>query len=476
MGSEVYVGDLIEGLKWVNTVDPVQLASLRGKAVLLCFWTSSSIACEQQSQELRLIETKFHDGVAILGVHTPKHPNEMDDAYLLKISNRWQIRYPVANDAEYILWRQFGIDSWPSVVLLDHDSRIVGVFAGEGRRLELESKIQEALDKALELDRRSHDPAPSSNKPEPRSVLRFPTRIVASANHLYLADTGYNRVIELTFEGRIVRQFGSGNPGNWDARLTEAGFRNPVGLALMKDFLFVADTGNHLIRRIRLNTGDVETLAGNGICERSANTDSAQPRNLSLSSPLDVAATHDKLYIAMAGAHQIWQLDLMSGAIALFVGNGREDNVDGTGPFCSFAQPSGLTVAADSLYALDASSSTLRCIRLQDARVMTLIPGGIFSDGSADGNAMGARMCHPTALFSDPVRKVLWIADTLNHKLRVYSIAKAELKTLNVNYRLQSPSGICVADQTVFIANTDAHEILRLDLRSGRLARLPVTT
>jgi len=476
MSSEIYVGELVDGLKWVNTVEPIRLANLRGKAVILSFWTSSSIACEQQSHELRLIETKFHDGVAILGIHTPKHPNEVDDAYLLKISNRWQIRYPVANDAEYTAWRQLGIESWPSLVLLDHDSRIVGIFAGEGRRSELEAKIQEVLDKALEVDRRSHDPAPVSNKPEARAILRFPTRIVASATHLYLADTGYNRIVELTFEGRINRQFGSGNPGNWDARLTEAGFRNPVGLALMKDFLFVADTGNHSIRRIRLNTGDVETLAGTGICERPVSTDSAQPRTLSLTSPVDVAAAHDKIYIAMAGSHQIWQLDLMSGSVSLFVGNGREDVVDGTGPFSSFAQPSGLTVAAESLYVLDASTSTLRCVRLQDARVMTLIPGGLFTDGSADGNAMAARMCHPTAVFHDSVRKVLWIADTLNHKLRVYSIAKAELKTLNVNYRLQSPSGICVADQTVFIANTDAHEILRLDLRSGRLARLPITT
>ena len=474
--SDIYIAELPSELSWVNTEDRVRLADLRGKVVLLNFWTGSSVACEQQAQELRQLEARFHDGLAILGIHTPKHPAEASDETVLKAANRWNLRHPVANDREWILWRQLAIEAWPSAVLLDHESRVVGIYEGDGRKAELEARIQELLDKAAEADRRSYDVAPVARKPEPRSPLRFPTRIVASPTHLYVADSGYNRILELSFDGHVTRQFGSGNPGHWDARGTESGFCNPVGLALWKDQLFVADTGNHSVRRIRLVSGDVETLAGTGSCDRPPTADIAQPRSASMASPLDLAVLGERLYVAMAGAHQVWQLDLGRGSMSLFAANGREDAVDGTGSFCSFAQPSALAVTPDLLFVLDAASSALRSVRLSDGRVSTLVPGGLYSDGAADGLGIAARMCHPTAMFADSGRGVLWITDTLNHKLRVYSIAKSELKTVNLNYPLKSPAGVCVAQQAVWIANTNAHEILKLDLKTGRLARLPVTS
>lgn len=475
MSGDIYLQELPAELEWANTDETIRLSQLRGKAVILNFFTGSSIACEQQAQELRLLETKFHDGLVVLGIHTGKHPAETDSQLLLKTCNRWNLRHPVANDREWLLWRKLGIEMWPSAALLDCEGRLVGIFPGEGRRAELESRIQEVLDQAAENELRSYEPAPTARKPETRGALRFPTRLVASAAYLYVADSGYNRVLEINFDGRINRHFGSGNPGLWDAKGTEAGFRSPIGLALAKDFLMVADTGNHAIRRIRLISGDVDTVAGNGLCGYPASTDIAQPRATPLASPTDISLLNDRLYIAMAGSHQIWQLDMGRGALNLMVGNGREDAVDGTGTFSSFAQPTALSAMGESLYVLDAASSSLRKIRLEDGRVSTLVPGGLYSDGSTDGLGMAARMCHPTAMHADNNRNVLWIADTLNNKLRVYGMAKSELKTLNINYALQAPSGVCVAQQAVWIANTHAHEILKLDLKTGRLARLPIT-
>lgn len=475
MSAAIYLSELPEGLAWVNTSARPDLASLRGKAVLINFWTGSSIACEQQSQEIRQLETRFHDGLVVLGVHTPKHPAETEDEQVLRYANRLHLRHPVANDKEWRFWRQLAIPAWPSAALLDHQGRLVGIFPGEGRRQELEEKIQEVLDKAAEADCRSYDPAPQATRPESRGPLRFPTRLVASGSHLYVADTGYNRILELSFEGRVSRQFGSGNPGHWDARGSEAGFRDPVGLALWRDMLFVADTGNHVIRRIRLLSGEVETLAGNGSMERPTSTDSSKPRQLPLPTPTDLAVVNDRLYIAVTGLHQIWQLDLGRDVLSLFLGNGREEMLDGSGSFCSFCQPSALSVSGDLLYILDASSSSLRTARLAEGRVNTLIPGGLFSAAMSDGPAAAARMAHPTAIHADPPRGMLWIADGLNHKLRVFSLVKQEMKTLNVNYALQYPSGVCVAQQCVWIANSGAHEILKLDLKSGRLSRLPIS-
>ncbi|MCP5474840.1 MAG: redoxin domain-containing protein [Rhodanobacteraceae bacterium] len=476
MSGDIYLQELPAELEWVNTDEAIRLSQLRGKAVLLNFFTGSSIACEQQVQELRLLETKFHDGLVVLGIHTAKHPVEADSKLLLKTCNRWNLRHPVASDREWLLWRQLGIETWPTAVLIDCEGRLVGVYPGEGRRAELEVRIQEILDQAAEKELRSYESAPTARKPEPRGALRFPTRLVASGAHLYVADSGYNRVLEVGFDGRINRQFGSGNPGHWDAKGIEAGFRCPVGLALTKDFLMIADTGNHAIRRVRLMSGDVDTIAGNGLCGRPSAADISAPRATPLASPVDVTLQNDRLYIAMAGSHQIWQLDLGRGSLSLLVGNGREDAVDGTGTFSSFAQPTALAVLGESLFVLDAATSSLRKIRLEDGRVSTLVPGGLYSDGSTDGLGMAARMCHPTAIHADTARNVLWIADTLNNKLRVYGLAKNELKTLNINYNLQSPAGVCVAQGAVFIANTHAHEILKLDLKTGRLARLAIST
>ena len=196
--SEIYLAELPDELSWVNTDEKPQLIGLRGKAVLLNFWTGSSIACAQQAQELRQMETRFHDGLAVLGVHTPKHPAEAEDEVVLKTANFWHLRHPVANDREWLLWRQLGIESWPSAALLDHDGKLVGIFAGEGRRNEIEIKIQEILEKAAEADRRSYESAPVARKPEPRTALRFPTRIVASPSHLYIADSGYDLALRVT--------------------------------------------------------------------------------------------------------------------------------------------------------------------------------------------------------------------------------------------------------------------------------------
>lgn len=472
--SAILIEQLPPNLRWVNTQETPDLSRYLGKVVLLHFWTASSVACELHLGDIRRLESKFHDGLVVLGVHTPKLQAEADDGRLLKTLARWYIRHPVVNDREYELWRRFGIQSWPSTVLLDHQGMLAAVFPGVGRRAEIEEKIQSLLDAANEKDERNYDQPPSVSAFEARGVLRFPTRVVASDSFLYVADTGYNRILELSFEGRINRQFGSGNPGHWDARGTEAGFRDPVGLALGREHLFVADTGNHVIRRIRLMTGEVETLAGTGQWGIPRGTDFIAPRTVPLAMPTDLAMLNDRLYIAMAGLHQIWQYDLGRNVLSVIAGTGREDATDGSGAFAAFSQPSGLAVAKDMLYVLCAGDSTLRSLRLYDGRVSTLVTGNMFEVGSSDGALGQARLAHAEALCLDAQRGVLWIADSLNDKLRVYGLAKAELKTLNANYKLQSPSGICLAQNAVWITNTDAHELLKLDLKTGRLGRVAI--
>lgn len=473
-GQGLYLHEWPEGLDWVNTDEVPRLTDLRGKVVLLVFFNASVVHGQQLLEELRPLMSRYHDGLAMIGMHTPKYAHETQDAMVLKAVNRLHLRFPVANDKEFIAWRRFAVSAWPTVVILDCEGRVVASFPGCGRVGEIESRIESLLDQAGMADLRNYEALPAARKPEPRKSLSFPSAIVAGENHLYIADSGLNRILEVSFEGHVTRTFGSGNAGLWDAKATEAGFNRPQGLAVVRDQLFVADTGNHAVRRIKLGTGYVETLCGTGKTADPRTLELGVPRQTALASPMDVAAHQECLYIAVAGFQQILSLDLGRDRLSVYAGNGREDLADGSGSFASFAEPCGLSVGRDSLYVADAGNSALRAIRFGDSRVQTLLGLGPFDFGDVDGNATLARLQHPMALHMDAARGLVWICDSFNNKLKVYTLAKGEVKSINLKYALTEPMGVCVARDSVWIANTGAHEVLRLDLKGGKLSRLPI--
>lgn len=473
MNAPLYLQQFPADLQWVNTAAPLKLSSLRGRATLLWFFTSSSVHCQTDLAELKTLESRFPDGLSIIGVHQPRYPAEADAARVLKTINRWFMRYPVINDHEFVLWRLFDIKAWPSAVLLDAEGRVAGIFPGRDRRAELEARINVLLDDAANHDLRTFEAAPQARKPEARTPIGFPTALAASEQFVYLADTGRNRVLELTHDGRIARVFGSSNAGLWDGRKTEAGFNAPQGVALSKDALYVADTGNHALRRIRLLSGEVDTIAGTGK-PATGGTEVGLPRTMALNSPTGLAMHHERLYIAMSGLHQIWLFDLNTQQLGPWAGDGREDLVDGHGQFASFGQPMGLSLGKDTLYVADAGSNSVRAVRLADAAVSTLIEGHLFESGDVDG-AAAARLAGPKGLCADHTRNVLWIADSLNGKLKVHALAKAETKTLNLNYPLNDPCGLSMAPGCLWLSNSNAHELLKLDMKTGKLLRVTIS-
>jgi sugar lactone lactonase YvrE len=410
----------------------------------------------------------------MIGVHQPRYLVDQDNARVLKHINRLFIRFPVVNDADFRLARMFQVESWPTAVILDTEGAIAGIYPGSGRRAEFESKIQSLLEDAAARDARNFEPMPQARKPEPNSTLSFPTGIALSDNAIYVADTGRNRVLELSPEGRLQRTFGSGNAGLFDGRLTEAGFNAPTGLALSRDQLFVADTGNHALRRIRLLSGEVDTLAGTGRLSTGL-LDSGLARVTSLASPMGLAAHQERLYIGMAGLHQLWAYDFQTQSLSVVAGNGREELVDGFGEFASFSQPVCLSLGKDALYIADPGLNSIRSLRLVDGSITTPIEGTAFEEGDVDGVGAQARIAGARALAFDLARGVLWILDSVNGKLKVYAPAKAELKTLKLNYNLQEPAGIAVRGNELWILNTHAHELLKLDLKTGKLSRVNVT-
>ncbi len=461
-------------LEWVNTREPPRLATLRGRVVVLAFWTASDVHSRHVVADLRHLESKYHDGLTVLALHVPRFDCERSAASVLKAVNRNHVRCAVANDSGFRCWQLFDVRAWPTLVVIDTEGMVHGSYVGEGRRAEVDEQIGRLLELAAERDTRVYETLAPSVRAEPKLPLRFPARVLATETRIYVADTGHNRILECNHDGRILRQFGSGNPGFWDGRGQDAGFNAPTGLALIQDALYIADCGNHAIRRVRLLNGDTDTIAGTGQVGYEVVVDAGDPRAVALSSPEDIAAVGERLFFAHAGFNQVWELHLGRQRIGRLAGSGRHELADGGADDAGFAQPRGLACQGQVLYVADADNSAIRSVRLLDNQVRTLIGADTWEFGDKDGLADNARLQHPVGIAIDPGGAILWVADTLNSKIKAVSLRGGGVRTLAVPYRFHEPTGISTAAKSLWIANTNAHEIVRVDTASGQIRRLPI--
>ena len=464
--TRVRAPELPGDLEWFNTDQPLTLAAQRGKVVLLDFWTYCSINCMHVLPDLRYLENKYAQHLTVIGVHSPKFENERLGAQLQKAINRHHIRHPVANDTTFQMWRAYGIKAWPSIILIDPEGYVVGVLRGEGRRQQLEQLITQHIEQAEAKGVLKPAPLKISLKPEPAAELSFPGKVLATANSLYIADSGRNRVVQTYHDGRIRRVFGSGTPGLLDGQETAAMFDNPQGMVIVGDFLYIADTGNHAIRRIHLKSGEVMTVAGTGKQGRYVADSFRDPQQAQLNSPWDLAYDESNLYIAMAGQHQIWRMNLNHLGIERFAGSGREDIVDGGREQACFAQPSGVVAHHGQLSLVDSESSAVRSVRLNGDGVSTLVGKGLFDFGDRDGVGLDARLQHPLGITVDAERNALWIADTFNSKIRRIDLRSSEVARFKFSHPLNEPGGLSLYRNKLFIANTNAHQIVVVDLQT----------
>ncbi len=472
MEARVPAPEFPSGLEWVNVSEVPTLSSLRGRVTLLWFWSYDSALCWNLLPDIAFLESRYHDGLTVIGVHTPKYPHQREAGAVLKAVNRHHIRHAVISDPDYLLWQRYAIEAWPSVVLVDAEGQVAAVFPGEGRRADIDHRIGALLDEAAERDLRDYGPATPASRPEPRLPLLFPGKVLATDSLLYIADSGHHRVLECNHDGRILRQFGSGDPGFWDGRNVECGMRDPQGLAVRDDVLYVADRGNHAVRRIRLFGGEVETVLGTGEAVRVRPHD-AQATATPIVAPTDLALVADKLYVLATAQNQIWQLDLARGRIDVLAGSGKLGIDDGLSLEASFAQPSGIAPSGLQLLVADTAASAIRLVRLADGRVTTLVGAGLYEFGDAPGTRDSARLQNPLALAMDP-RGIVFIADSYNGRIKALSLKSAAVRTLNVNYRFVEPGGLSIAAGALWVANTNVHEIVRIDLASGIARRIGI--
>ena len=483
------------GRNWLNTGGKsLDLEALRGKIVLLDFWTFCCINCLHVLDELRPLEEKYSDVLVTVGVHSPKFEHEADPVALAAAVERYEIHHPVLDDPELETWKAYTARAWPTLVVIDPEGYIVAHLSGEGHADGLGVLIPELIAQH-EARGTLHRGTGPYVAPEPTSgTLRFPgkalylpagrgsaaksdagaaasaagaatTATAEGAGTWLVTDTGHHRVVELDTDFHtVLGAFGTGSRGHADgpgvaidSREPVAEFNEPQGLVLLPEDVaektgydvVIADSVNHRLRGLSLKDGTVSTLVGNGV-QRLLETGPARvdedaagftgrlsdhPLDVSLSSPWDVvwSSKLNAVVVAMAGVHQIFSFEPLSGEVSIIAGNGLEGLLDGSAHESWFAQPSGLAEDADgNIWVADSETSALRKLAIDDDGTVTVesaVGKGLFDFGFRDGEASEARLQHPLGVTVLPDGSVA-VADTYNGAVRRYDPATKTVSTL----------------------------------------------
>ncbi|XP_036029248.1 NHL repeat-containing protein 2 [Onychomys torridus] len=516
--QDLAVPEFPEGLEWLNTEEPLSIyKDLCGKVVVLDFFTYCCINCIHLLPDLHALERRFsdQDGLLIVGVHSAKFPNEKVLDNIKSAILRYDITHPVVNDSDASLWQELEVSCWPTLVILGPRGNMLFSLIGEGHKDKL--FLYTSITLKYYKDRGQIRDGKVGIKPFkeslPPSPLLFPGKVAAdhATGRLVVADTGHHRILVLQENGQIQYSIGGPNPGRKDGMFSESSFNSPQGVAIVNNAIYVADTENHLIRKIDLEAEMVSTIAGVGV--QGTDTEGGQRgEKQPISSPWDVVVgtsgsevqRNDILWIAMAGTHQIWALlldsgtlpkksELKKGTCLRFAGSGNEENRNNAYPHkAGFAQPSGLSLASEDpwscLFVADSESSTVRTVSLKDGAVKHLVggerdPTNLFAFGDIDGVGINAKLQHPLGVAWDEKRNLLYVADSYNHKIKVVDPKTKVCTTLagtgdakGAESAFNEPGGLCVGDsgRLLYVADTNNHQIKVVDLEARTVSVLPV--
>ena len=457
------------GLAWFNVARPLTGPDLRGRAVLLDFFTPGCINCIHMLPIEKQLEQHFGARLVVIGIDSPKFAASKTRDGLKSFIQRYDLRHPSVLDPDMSLWQAYGVQAWPTLILVGPDGSVRGQFIGEQSYAQLAGPIEAAL----------KDAPPASTLPslplrplalQPRA-LATPGGIAVSPALVAIADTGHNRIVLADHSGKSVAVIGSGCAGDADGDYAHAEFNRPHGLAFHDGALYVADTDNQTLRRIDLDQHTVTTIAGDGRRDFVMRGDFTA-REAALNSPWDLAWQGDMLYVSMAGDHQLWRFDPATNRIGPWAGTGAEGLRDGTRGDAQFAQPSGLSVHGDTLYDVDPESSSVRTIMLPGGTVKTLVGQGLFDFGARDGNARQALLQHAEGIAWNDGN--LYIADTFNNALRKLDLATQRVGT--VAALLDRPLAVAaLSPDTLLVAEGDGNRIDAVHLPDGKVTPWPIT-
>jgi thiol-disulfide isomerase/thioredoxin len=427
------------GRGWLNTGGAdVSLADLRGKVVILDFWTFCCINCLHVLDELRDLEARYRDVLVIVGVHSPKFVHEADPVALAAAVDRYEVHHPVLDDPELVTWSAYTARAWPTLVVVDPEGYVVAHLAGEGHAHNLDLLLAELVAEHEAKGTLHRGDGPYVPPPAAETTLRFPAKVVRlPGGNLLVADAGHHSLAELAADGEtLVRRIGTGERGLVDGGPGAARFSEPNGVCLLPDDVaaqvgydvVVADTVNHALRGVRLADGAVTTVAGTGAQYLVGGPDNVLPDDAApthalrqrLSSPWDVVWSPElgQVVVAMAGNHTLWGFDPVTDAVEHLAGTMNEGLQDGPAEQAWFAQTSGLALGPDGrIWLADSEVSALRWVSPRTREVGTAVGAGLFDFGHRDGPADQALLQHPLGVAVLPDGSVA-IADTYNGAVR----------------------------------------------------------
>ncbi len=514
MLPRVRAPELPQDRAWLNTDHPLSLKDLKGRVVILDFWTYCCINCLHVLPELKYLENKYKDSLTVIGIHSAKFDNEKEAENIRQAVLRYDVEHPVFVDSNFDVWQQYAVRAWPTLVVIDPEGYVIGHVSGEGNRDVLDQLINQLIDEHQQKGTTNFQELSLTLEKQRRPLatpLAFPGKVLADEVGvsgaapkepcLFIADSGHHRIVVSTLAGEVQYVIGTGKQGLTDGSFSEAQFFAPQGMAWDSEnqILYVADTENHALRQIDFNTQLVKTIAGTGEQSHHIRPHSGAGLETALNSPWDLvkvgvseASPEDfRLLIAMAGSHQIWEMHLETARVSTYAGTGAEACYDGSLTEAAFAQPSGITTDGRELYVADSEVSSIRAVGLGDnLSVRTVCGSGeLFGFGDVDGEGFDVRLQH--CLGVEYTQDYLWVADTYNHKIKRVNPRTGSCQTMlgdgksghqdgqGGEARFSEPSGVSTLVKPeegiashLYIADTNNHAIRRVDLSTLQVTTL----
>jgi DNA-binding beta-propeller fold protein YncE len=403
-------------------------------------------------------------------VHSGKYIAERDTARIREASLRYGLVHPVVNDRQFRIWRSYAVNAWPTLVVIDRNGYVVGTHAGEFTAEMLQPLLEDLLSQRANAPANTLLHFPAELPAVAPSMLRYPGKVAVDGSRIAISDTGNHRVLIGTLEAaprmrvhHVITHFDA-----YDNKASS--FSSPQGLAFAGNELYVADSANHTVCVVDVESGKARTFAGTGRQMRTRDDRSEG----ALSSPWDVVVVGGEVYVAMAGVHQIWAIEKDSGRPRVHAGTGGEDIYDGPNASALLAQPMGITADKTRLYFADAESSAIRWSDLDPrGSVGTIIGTGLFDFGDLDGVGDTVRMQHQQGIARRSNGDLL-VADSYNDALKWVN---AESREARVWLRgLHEPGGIEAAERCAYIADTNAHRIMVADYHTSDIVELEISS
>ncbi|MFN8563435.1 MAG: thioredoxin-like domain-containing protein [Anaerolineae bacterium] len=481
------------GVDWLNVPAPLTIEALRGKIVILDFWTYGCINCIHMIPTLQRLEAAYGDALVVISIHSAKFANEGSTQNIRQIVQRYGLEHPVINDSDFVVWQTYGVNAWPTFYVIDPRGNILARQPGEIPFEAFDRLISGMVDYFDSTGEINHDPLELAleGAGQPPGLLAFPGKVLAdeAGGRLFIADSNHNRIVVADLDSyEILDVIGSSATGFDDGVFEAASFDTPQGMALRGDTLYVADMENHAVRAANLTERTVTTVAGTGrqLFGRALPGLPTPALQTDLSSPWDLAfGDGDLLYIAMAGTHQIWGLHTDSDMVEPLIGDGSEGLVNAAFEMSALAQPSGLYYRDGVLYFADSESSTIRDADTSTHTLQTLAgtpDNNLFDFGDVDGAAGTSRLQHPLGVTGTDDGRI-YVADTYNSRIKLLDPLTDAITTLagagesggfrdgvGQEAEFDEPGGLSAAGNRLFVADTNNHAIRVIDLATAQVS------